>query len=70
MVFAQLENLLTENGFNKVPSNLPEFAFFFRKESTYVNVVHVIDTGREFILQKVNMNILNPKLRIFFSRKE
>ncbi len=43
MVFEQLERLLTEQGFGKVASNLPEFSFFFRVENTCVNVLYVID---------------------------
>lgn len=69
MVFAQLENLLTEHGFNKVPSNLPEFAFFFRKESTYVNVVHVIDYRQGIYITEGQYEHIKSKIADFFQQK-
>ena len=43
MISKQIEHLFTGNGYDKVPSNLPEFTFYYRKEHQAVTVIHVID---------------------------
>lgn len=43
MIKEQLEYFLEKEGCRKIPSNLPEFTFFFMIENGYVNVYHVID---------------------------
>lgn len=43
MISKQIEHLFTGNGYDKVPSNLPEFTFYYRKEYQAVTVIHVID---------------------------
>lgn len=69
MLMGQLENLLTEQGFCKVPSNLPEFTFFFRRESAYVNVLHVIDYKPEFYLTENQYVHIKEKILEFFREK-
>lgn len=39
----QLESLFERNGYHKVPSNLPEFTFYYRRENQGTVVIHVID---------------------------
>lgn len=43
MVSEQLEYLFDRNGYHKVPSNFPEFMFYYRREYQGVIVIHVID---------------------------
>ena len=62
MTREQLEAFLTEIGYNKIGSNLPEYAVFFRVENQGINAINVIDLSAhrymttdqyEFIKQKV-----------------
>ncbi|MCM1040002.1 MAG: rhomboid family intramembrane serine protease [Ruminococcus sp.] len=69
MVFAQLENLMLEYGFQKVPSNLPEFTFFFRLESTYVNVLHVIEYKQGLYITEDQYEHIKGKINDFFREK-
>ena len=69
MVFEQLENLLSEQGFHKVPSNLPEFTFFFCGESTYVNVLHVVDYRQGLYIAEDQYEHIKAKIYDFFSEK-
>ena len=39
----RLENLFFEQGYDKIPSNLPEFNFYCRREVQGITVLHVID---------------------------
>lgn len=69
MVYGQLENLLMEQGFCKVPSNLPEFSFFFRRESAYVNVLHIIDYRPELYITEDQYVHIKEKILEFFRAK-
>lgn len=62
MIREQLESFLTEIGYNKIGSNLPEYTIFFRVENQGINALNVIDCSvyqymtkdqYEFIKQKV-----------------
>lgn len=69
MVYGQLENLLAEQGFCKVASNLPEFSFFFRRESAYVNVLHVIDYRPGLYITEDQYVHIKEKILEFFREK-
>ena len=69
MVLEQLEHFLIEQGFCKVPSNLPEFSFFFHNESTYVNVLHIIDYKQGLYITEDQYVHIKEKIRIFFQEK-
>lgn len=69
MVFEQLEHLLIEQEFEKVPSNLPEFSFFFRRENAYVNVLYVIDYKQELYIAKDQYWHIKERIRDFFRVK-
>lgn len=43
MISEQVEQLFYENGYNRTPSNLPEFTFYWRKENQGITVIFVID---------------------------
>lgn len=69
MIFGQLERLLTEHGFYKVPSNLPEFSFFFRKENAYVNVLHTVDYKQGLYISEEQYTHIKEKIYAFFHEK-
>ncbi len=69
MLYGQLECLLTEQGFCKVASNLPEFSFFFRRESAYVNVLHVVDYRPELYITEDQYAHIKKKILDFFREK-
>ncbi|MCM1087960.1 MAG: rhomboid family intramembrane serine protease [Muribaculaceae bacterium] len=69
MVFEQLEHFLTEQGFYKVLSNLPEFSFFFHGENTYVNVLYVIDYRPGLYITQDQYGHMKEKIREFFQQK-
>lgn len=69
MLYGQLDGLLTEQGFCKVASNLPEFSFFFRRESTYVNVLHVIDYKPGLCITEDQFAHIKEKILEFFREK-
>lgn len=69
MTIEQLEHLLIGQGFFKIPSNLPEFTFFFREENTYVNVLHVIDYRQGLYISQDQYEHLKKTIRDFFQEK-
>ena len=69
MVIGQLENLLAQQGFCKVASNLPEFFFFFRRESAYVNVLYVVDYRPELLITESQYAHIKEKILEFFREK-
>ncbi|MCM1262056.1 MAG: rhomboid family intramembrane serine protease [Butyrivibrio sp.] len=69
MVLGQLENLLLEQGFYKVSSNLSEFVFFFHAENTYINVLQVIDYRQGLYISKDQYEHIKEKIQGFFVEK-
>lgn len=69
MVYEQLEHLLTGLGYCKVISNLAEFSFFFRRESAYVNVLHIIDYKQELYITEDQYTHIKEKIKLFFQEK-
>ncbi|MDE5933247.1 MAG: rhomboid family intramembrane serine protease [Lachnospiraceae bacterium] len=69
MLYGQLDCLLTEQGFCKVASNLPEFSFFFRRESAYVNVLHVVDYRPGLYITEDQYAHIKEKILEFFREK-
>lgn len=69
MVFEQLEHLLVEQGFCLVPSNLPEFSFFFHAENSYVNVLHIIDYKQGLYITEDQYLHIKEKIQDFFRAK-
>ena len=54
MVTEKLECLFEKNGYHKVPSNLPEFTFYYRREYQGVVVIHVIDYRTGVSVPRIN----------------
>ncbi len=69
MVLAQLENLFLSNEYMKVPSNLPEFTFFFRRENHGINVIYVIDYKQGLYITKDQYTHIREKIITFFREK-
>lgn len=69
MTFEQLNSFLSEQGFFKVPSNLPEFVFFFREENAYVNVLNVIDYKQGFCITQDQYVHLKQTISNFFRER-
>lgn len=69
MTLAQLENLFLSGGYYKVPSNLPEFCFFYRRENQGVNVIYVIDYKQGLYITEDQYAHLKDKIIDFFQEK-
>lgn len=69
MVLGQLDNLLIEQGFYKVSSNLHEFSFFFHSENAYVNVLQVIDYNQQLYISTDQYAHIKDTIRDFFRKK-
>ncbi len=69
MVKNQLEDYFTEEGYNKIPSNLPEFTNFFRLENNYVNVFHVIDYRKDLYISEDQYIHIKETINQFFDEK-
>lgn len=69
MVIGQLDQLLIEQGFFKVSSNLPEFSFFFHSENAYVNVLQVIDYSQWLYISTDQYTHIKDAIRDFFRKK-
>lgn len=69
MVKEQLENFLAEQGYNKIPSNLPEFTIYFFMENNYVNVFHIIDYKNELYMSEDQYIHIKKKIHSLFEEK-
>lgn len=62
----RLENLFFEQGYDKIPSNLPEFNFYCRREAQGITVLHVIDYRRGLYISKDQYTHLREQIETFF----
>lgn len=69
MVEQQLSNFLTAEGYEKIPSNLPEFTIYFRLENQYVNVFHVIDCRKNLYITEDQYLHIKDKIKVLFTEK-
>lgn len=69
MRLEELEEFFIEYGYNKIPSNLPEFTFFFRAERTFVNVFHVVDYRLGLYISEDQYSHLKETIIAFFKEK-
>lgn len=65
----QLDDFMTGEGYCKVPSNVPEFTFYFHMESSYVNVFHVVNYERDLQLTAEQYFHIKDRIKNFFSQK-
>lgn len=62
----RLENLFFEQGYDKIPSNLPEFNFYCHREMQGINVLHVIDYRQGLYISKDQYAHLKERIETFF----
>lgn len=69
MLEQQLEYFLAEEGYAKIPSNLPEFTIYYRMENNYVNVFHVIDYRQNLYILEDQYLHIKEKIKNLFKEK-
>ena len=69
MTTEQLEELFFSNGYDKIPSNLPEFVFYCHRELQGVNVMQVIDYRQGLYISEDQYFHLKEKIIDFFRQK-
>lgn len=62
----RLENLFFEQGYGKLPSNLPEFNFYCRREVQGITVLHVIDYRQGLYISTDQYTHLKEQIEAFF----
>lgn len=62
----RLENLFFAQGYDKLPSNLPEFNFYCHREMQGINVLHVIDYRQGLYISGDQYAHLKEKITEFF----
>lgn len=62
----RLEDLFFTQGYGKLPSNLPEFNFYCRREMQGINVLHVIDYKQGLYISGDQYAHLKEKVTEFF----
>ncbi len=65
----RLENLFFERGYGKIPSNLPEFNFYYRREVQGITVLHVIDYRQGLYISIDQYIHLKEQIETFFRDK-
>lgn len=69
MTTEQLEGLFFSHGYDKIPSNLPEFVFYCHRELQGVNVMQVIDYRQGLYISEDQYFHLKEKIIDFFRQK-
>lgn len=69
LTLERLETLFFEQGYGKIPSNLPEFNFYCHRETQGINVLYVIDYRQGFYISKDQYAHLKEKIFRFFQDK-
>lgn len=67
MTLEQLEYLFASQEYHKIPSNLPEFTFYYHKENQGVNVIHVINYRSGLYIPEDQYSHLKEKIKEFFA---
>lgn len=65
----RLEELFFTQGYEKLPSNLPEFNFYCRREVQGINVLHVIDYRPELYISEDQYAHLKETIAAHFERR-
>lgn len=65
----RLENLFFTQGYDKLPSNLPEFNFYCHREIQGINVLHVIDYRQGLYISGDQYAHLKEKISEFFDSR-
>lgn len=67
MTLEQLEYLFASHEYHKIPSNLPEFTFYYHKENQGVNVIHIINYRSGLYISEDQYSHLKEKIKEFFA---
>lgn len=65
----RLEDLFFAQGYDKLPSNLPEFNFYCHREMQGINVLHVIDYRQGLYISQDQYAHLKEKITEFFKQR-
>lgn len=65
----QLEYLFYSAGYDKIPTNLPEYAFYCRKESQGITVIFVVDCRKGIYISEDQYTHMKEKGADFFHAK-
>lgn len=65
----RLEELFFAQGYDKLPSNLPEFNFYCHREVQGINVLHVIDYRQGLYISGDQYAHLKEKITEFFAKR-
>lgn len=68
-MIAQLGIYLQKEGFSHIPSNLPEFAVYYRIESVSVNIIQLIDYQKSMYLTADQCRYMQEKVRALFAER-
>lgn len=66
LTLERLEKLFFEQGYDKIPSNLPEFNFYCRREMQGINVLYVIDYRQGLYISQDQYAHMKEKVSDFF----
>ena len=69
MVEQQLDEFMEGEGYWKVPSNVPEFTFYFHVENNYVNVFHVVNYERDLGITAEQYFQIKDMIKDYFAEK-
>ena len=65
----RLEELFLSQGYDKIPSNLPEFIFYCCREAQGINVLYVIDYRQGLYISKDQYDHIKKKIIDFFQAR-
>ena len=65
----RLEELFLSQGYDKIPSNLPEFIFYCRREAQGINVLYVIDYRQDLYISVDQYDHIKKKIIDFFQAR-
>lgn len=65
----RLEELFLSQGYDKIPSNLPEFIFYCRREAQGINVLYVIDYKQGLYISTDQYDHIKKKIIEFFQAR-
>ncbi|MDE7199920.1 MAG: rhomboid family intramembrane serine protease [Lachnospiraceae bacterium] len=66
LTLERLETLFLDQGYDKIPSNLPEFHFYCRREAQGINVLYVIDYRQGLYISTDQYAHMKEKISEFF----
>ncbi len=65
----QLDSFLQSQGYNVIPSNLPEFTIYYQNENNYVNVIHLVEDREDLYLEKDQFRHVKDTIYKLFKSK-